>query len=81
MAGPVSTSCLDLVSMRTRRLGSTSHYLHPAGPEDQVGLGCTGQVFNALCIIIQHKEQKCNVLVHLVLCPLLYSPPPAMSFP
>lgn len=60
--------------------GSASHHPYPVGPEDQVGLSCTGRVFNAMCITIYHKEQKHNILVHLFSCPLLY-PPSAMSFP
>lgn len=73
MAGKVSTWCLDLVSMWPGRLGSTSHPLHP-WPGDQVGFGCKGQVFNALCINIQHEERKWNVCVHLFLCLFLSSP-------
>lgn len=62
-----------------QEVGSTSHHPHPAEPEDQVGLGCTGQVFNALCVTIHHEEQKCNALVRLFLCPLLYPPPRSLE--
>jgi len=49
------------------------------GPEDQVGLSSTGQVFNTLCLSAHRKEQKCNAPLHLLLHPLLYSPSPQVS--